>query len=323
MAPSDAPGTPKPSVRRPGPAPPPREPPLAGSGGLPARIAVLADVHGNMPALEAVIRDLDEQAVDEVLVGGDMVGRGPEGSRVVKRVRELGWPAISGNHEDYLLAFRRREVPDEWQRAREWAAGRWMAAELDDEDVAWIGDLPFSIDRPGLKLVHGTPRTNRDGIGPWTRDREVAGHLAETGERVLACAHTHRALVLELDAGMVVNVGAVGLPFNRDHRAQYAIFTAGGPYGWRVELRQVAYDLERIFEIYETSGFLAAGGVTARLLRMELEHASPLLVPFQTWAKTVEVDVNSVSLERFFEVYEPGQSLREFFAGMHESGASP
>ncbi len=284
----------------------------------PQRIAVLADVHGNMPALEAVIGDLEEQAVDEVLVGGDMVGRGPEGSRVVKRVRELGWPAIGGNHEDYLLAFRRGEIPDEWQRAREWAAGRWMAAELDDEDAEWIDGLPFSLDRPGLRLVHGTPQTNRDGIGSWTRDPELAGHLAEIDGSVLVCAHTHRALVRELDGGMVVNVGAVGLPFNGDHRAQYAIFTAGGPYGWRVELRQVAYDLKRIFEIYEATGFLAAGGITARLLRMELEHAAPILVPFQTWAKRVEADMTSASLERFLEVYEPGQSLREFFADLRE-----
>ncbi len=285
-------------------------------------IAVISDIHGNMPALEAVIRDLAGEAVDEVLVGGDLVGRGPEGSRVVKRIRELGWPAISGNHEDYLLTFRRREVPAEWLRTREWAAARWMAAELDDEDAAYLESLPFSIGRPGLRLVHGTPRTNREGIGPWTGDDELTGYLAEIEESVLVCAHTHRPLIRELDAerrrrpyggGMVVNVGAVGLPFNSDHRAQYAIFTAGGPRGWRVELRQVAYDLERIFDIYDTSGFLAAGGVTARLLRMEIEHASPILVPFLEWAKLVEVKPSSAQLERFLEVFQPGQSLREFF----------
>ncbi len=189
-----------------------------------------------------------------------------------------------------------------------------MAAEIDDEDAAYLGSLPFSIGRPGLRLVHGTPRTNRDGIGPWTEDRQLARHLRRIDERVLVCGHTHRPLVREAADGLVVNVGAVGLPFNRDHRAQYAIFTAGGPFGWQVELRQVAYDLERIFEIYESSGFLAEGGVTARLLRMELEHASPILVPFQHWAQTAGVEATSAHLDRFLEVFEPGQSLREFFS---------
>ncbi len=280
------------------------------------RIAVLADIHGNMPALEAVIDDLTGQRVDEVVVGGDLVGRGPEGSRVAKRVRELGWPTIGGNHEDYLLGFRRREVPDEWLEAEEWAAARWMAAELDDDDVAWLEKLPFSIARPGLRVVHGTPETNREGIGPWTGDEEVADHLAAVDESVLVCAHTHRPLVRETDTGLVVNVGAVGLPFNRDHRAQYAILAAGGAHGWQVELRQVAYDRLRIFEIYEASGFLAAGGVTARLLHLELEHASPILVPFLEWAKLVGREPISASLEPFFEVFTPGQSLRDFFLRM-------
>ncbi len=285
------------------------------------RIAIISDIHGNMPALEAVIRDLDGQGVDEVLVGGDLVGRGPEGSRVVKQVRELGWPAIGGNHEDYLLSFRHREVPDEWLHTREWAAARWMAAELDDDDDDWLQRLPFSIARPGLRLVHGTPETNREGIGPWTGDDEVKGHLAAVDEAVLVCAHTHRPQIHETEAGLVVNVGAVGLPFNRDPRAQYAIFTAGGDHGWRVEPRAVAYDRSRIYGIYESTGFLAAGGVTSRLLRMELEHASPILVPFLEWASLAEVPPTSAALEDFLEIFTPGQSLREFFQRLRPAEA--
>ena len=128
--------------------------------------------------------------------------------------------------------------------------------------------------------MHGTPRTNREGIGPWTGLETVAAYYGEVREHLLVCAHTHRPLVREVSDGLVVNVGSVGLPFNRDHRAQYAIFTSDPAIGWRVEPRQVPYDRERIYEIYETSGFLAGGGVTARLLRLEIEHATPLLVPF-------------------------------------------
>ena len=92
------------------------------------RIAVIADIHANMPALEAVIRDIEQQEIDEVLVGGDLVGRGPQGSAVVKRIIEEGWAGVRGNHEDYLLNFRRRTVREEWLTAEEWSALRWMAA---------------------------------------------------------------------------------------------------------------------------------------------------------------------------------------------------
>lgn len=288
-----------------------------------ARIAVIADIHGNVPALEAVLGDLASQQVDEVLVGGDLVGRGPQGSRVVRRIRELGLESIGGNHEDYLLTFRRGEVPPEWHEAEEWAASRWMAAELSSDDAAYIAELPFAITRPGLRLVHGTPRSNREGIGPWTGEQQLASYLGEVPEPVLVCAHTHRALVLETEGRLVVNVGSVGLPFNRDQRAQYAIFTAdagGAGEGWTVELRQVAYDLGRIFEIYESSGFLAEGGVTARLLRLELELASPVLVPFLDWARARGVPAETSRLETFLEVYRPGESLRLFYERLRADG---
>lgn len=282
------------------------------------RIAVIADIHGNVPALEAVLEDLRDQGVDEVLVGGDLVGRGPQGSAVTRRIRELRWPAIGGNHEDYLLAFRRGEVPDSWLEEEEWAASRWMAAELDDDDVAYLKALPFDLVRGDLRLVHGTPRSNREGIGPWTGEEEVTAHFDRVAESVLVCAHTHRPLVHELAGGLVVNAGSVGLPFNRDRRAQYAIFTRHRN-GWRHELRQVDYDLDRVFEIYESTGFAAEGGVTARLLRLELEHASPLLVPFIEWSRAVGVPTTSEQLDSFLEVFRSGQSLSAFFADLRRT----
>ena len=163
-----------------------------------------------------------------------------------------------------------------------------------------------------MRLVHGTPHSNKEGIGPWSRDDEIEDHLASVVEPVLVCAHTHRPLIHRSEQGLVVNVGSVGLPFNRDRRAQYAVLHHGGE-GCEVELRQVPYDLDRILEIYETSGFLEEGGVTARLLRMELEHACPMLVPFLYWAEEVGRPPEEDQIEVFLELYTPGQPLRDFF----------
>jgi predicted phosphodiesterase len=282
------------------------------------RIAVLSDIHGNVPALDAVLEDLADQRPDEVLVGGDLVGRGPQGSAIVRRIRQLGWTAIRGNHEDYLLSFRRRDVPERWLHDPEWSASRWMAAELDPDDVGFIDALPFSTTSrlaPGLRLVHGTPRSNREGIGPWSSESRLGEHLAEIDEPLLVCAHTHRPLHRRLGGGTVVNVGSVGLPFNRDHRAQYAIFERrdGADESWGVELRQVPYDLDAIRRIYRATGFLEQGGITARLLAIELEHAAPVLVPFMAWAEAHEVAPTPAALDRFFENFEPGRPLGPFF----------
>lgn len=290
------------------------------------RIAVISDIHGNVPALEAVLEDLEGAEVDEVLVGGDLVGRGPQGTEVVRRVVELGWRTIRGNHEEYLLEFRRGDVPSTWLHAEEWAAARWMASELGAEEARWIEALPFSLTSeaaPGLRLVHGTPRSTREGIGPWLSDRRLGEHWAEVEEPVLVCAHTHRPLLREVRGGLVVNVGSVGLPFNGDRRAQYAVLEAPSEEpgaGWRVELRPVAYDHERIFRIYEETGFLAHGGVTARLLRMELEHAAPVLVPFLKWAERRGVNPAEAELASFFEDYAPGEPLGAFFERLYGGG---
>lgn len=279
------------------------------------RIAILADIHGNIPALEAVHQDIRQQAIDEILVAGDLVGRGPQGSAVIKYVRQHNWPTLKGNHEDYLLAFRHRQVPEEWWQAEQWAASRWLAAELDDDDVAFIEALPFSLDRSGLHIVHGTPSSNRQGIGSWTDDATLRQHIAGLEAQALACAHTHRSMSKTIDDTLVVNVGSVGLPFNRDPRAQYAVFTLQDGL-WQVELRRVAYDRQEIFDIYHHSDFLTAGGITATLLAMELEHATPILVPFLSWADTTGVAPHSENLDDFMAVFEPGQSLRRFMQGL-------
>ncbi len=278
-------------------------------------VAVISDIHGNMPALEAVLEDLEQQSVDEVLVGGDLVGRGPQGSRVARRIRQLGWGCVRGNHEEYLLAFRHRKVPASWLIADEWSASRWMAAELDPDDVRYIESLPF-LTRPRiadeLLLVHGSPNSNNEGLGPWCSDEFLASQVNPLEEQVLVCAHTHRPLERRIGADLIVNVGAVGLPFNRDVRAQYAILRHDGEH-WSAEFRQVAYDRDETLRIYETSGFLAAGGVTAELLRLELRHAGPFLVPFLKWAEATRRVPRLAEVDAFLDFYSVDESISDFF----------
>lgn len=263
-------------------------------------LAIISDIHGNLPALEAVIADIERAGVTDVIVNGDLVGRGPEGDAVVKRIVALGWPCVGGNHEEYLLDFAHRRVPAAWWELEEWAASRWMAAELSAGSLEFIDDLPFCLERGPLHIVHGTMDTNREGLGSWTSDDALSAQLDQCGAQVLVCAHTHRAMVRRLGSRTVVNVGSVGLPFNGDTRAQYAIFR-----GSSARLRRVEYDRGASRAAYGRTGFLEAGGATAELLLREVEHARPFLVPFLKWCDAQRRRPLSGHVEEFLDWHEP------------------
>ncbi|RAL25453.1 hypothetical protein DL240_04375 [Lujinxingia litoralis] len=277
-------------------------------------IAILADVHANLFALEAIIADIAEHPIDEVIVAGDLVGRGPQGSAVVQRIAELGWQCVRGNHEDYLLGFCRGDIPDDWRTLDEWAASRWMADELTPEAERFIDALPFSRRAdcdPHVEVFHGSPRSHSEGIGAWTPQDRLREHFDAIAGSTLICAHTHRPLIHRFDDGLIVNVGSVGLPFNGDWRAQYAILEGQGS-DYRVTLRQVPYDRPGFLQHYRQSGFLDDGNITAHLLYREVEGARPFLVPFLKWAELTAREPVLAALPEFDKVYEPGMSMSDF-----------
>lgn len=295
------------------------------------RIAVLADIHANLPALDAVIADIASQAVDEVIVAGDLVGRGPLGSAVVRRIVALGWACVRGNHEDYLLDLRAGRAPLGWRGDPAWAGARWMAEELSADDAAFLASLPPSVvaaRSTEVRVVHGTPASNREGVGPWTSDEDLGRIVADVREPVLVCAHTHRPLVRRIGRWLVVNTGSVGLPFNGDPRAQYVVLEGqdgappGGPHrgaeGWTVEHRAVEYDRATIRRAYGESGFLAAGGVTSALLALELETARSVLVPYLVWSEKQDAPPGWPSMWLFLDEAGWSDAARAAGIGRHD-----
>ena len=280
------------------------------------KVAILADIHGNKFALDAVVADIYTCSPDAVIVAGDLVGRGPQGSAVVRTIQALGWPCIGGNHEDYLLNFIDQKVPDTWWKTPEWAAARWMANELDVAAQKFIRELPQQLEYPGpisLTIVHGSPRRNTEGLGAWTSDDILEEFVGAIDGDVLVCAHTHRPMVRHVASGTVVNVGSVGLPFNGDTRAQYAILDTSGP-ALKVEARAVSYNREAFIAHYQTSGFLAEGDLTAALLLSEVKDARPHLVPFLKWAELSGRTPNKSHFDAFYSEFDPSKSMAAFFA---------
>jgi len=202
------------------------------------RIAIVSDVHGNLPALEAVLADLDEVRPDVVAHGGDLALGGPHPVEVVDRLRELGWPGVLGN-TDIVLAGDDR-IPAQGTGFIAGPAARTREL-LGPQRVAWLTSQPLEWRGDGVAVVHAVPGDCWAIVphdAPDDRLREVYGAL---GVPVAVYCHIHHAYVRRLDGLTVVNSGSVSLSLDGDVRATYAVVEDG-----RAEHRRVAYDLEPV-----------------------------------------------------------------------------
>jgi putative phosphoesterase len=193
------------------------------------KLAIIADVHGNLVALEAVLADLERLRPDLVVHGGDLAYRGPRPAECVDRIRELGWPGVIGNM-DWALESRAQ------QRTVGWAAER-----IGPDRNAWLQALPMEWRHENeVALVHAVPGDLWQAVRPGTDDGELRAIYGPLGARVAVYAHIHQPFVRPIGDLTVANTGSVGMPFDGDPRASYLVVD-----GDRAETRRVDYDVER------------------------------------------------------------------------------
>ena len=252
--------------------------------------AVIADLHGNLPALDAVLADLERIRPDRVVIAGDFVNRGPQSRAVLERIAPLGLPAISGNHDTWLVGLARGlSLPDGWETPW-WTPVRRALGELTPEWVIWLDALPttLSLELPGanpVRIVHGSPRDSREGMGRMRTDAEVAEALAGVTEATVIGAHIHYPFERYVAGRHVVVIGAVGVPFNGDVNAQYGLFHwDAGAEAWRFEHRSVPYDHTPVFAAWRAGGYLDDGSLASELMMREHREARTWYVPFWDWA---------------------------------------
>lgn len=266
-------------------------------------LAVIADIHGNVAALEATLADLERVQPDMVVMAGDFVNRGPQSHLATQRAMALGFAAISGNHDTWLVALAHGEgLPDGWATSW-WTPVRRATEELTPEDLRWLEALPFTlrVALPGTEpalIVHGSPRRSREGMGRLISDQQLAEALAGADERTIIGAHIHYPYERWLGERHVVVVGAVGCPFNGDTNAQYGLFRWKDG-AWRFEHRSVPYDHEPLYKAWRTSGYLADGSVASELMQLEHRTARTQYVPFWEWAEARNLPLTRESLKMF------------------------
>ena len=243
-------------------------------------LALLADVHGNTPALRAVLTELDALGVGEIVVAGDMVGFGPEPDVVVDLLRERGARMIRGNHEkDYVAPYGTAAMPAWWATSPRLSFARWSMARIGAERRAYLAALPDRLDLDATASVfHGSPRHVRDAVLPWSDPADLAAMYAGDPCRLAFMGHTHRPAIHDLPERRLVNCGSVGLPLDGDPRACYVL--ADPADGWRVEHRRVAYDVEATIALYDDDlrgsdpGYVE---IMARELRAGRDYFGPWL----------------------------------------------
>ncbi len=224
------------------------------------KYALISDIHGNLPALEAVLAHIDARfGLDALYHLGDLVGYAPWPNEVAALLRARGIPGVAGNYDSTTATDYKHcgcQYEDPRQEALSHLSYAWTRAHVTSETRRWLGSLPFRIDirplgghvsGPSVILVHGNPVLN---TVYWTEDRsdafclKMAEHLGAKAGDVVAFGHTHKPWHRVVKGIHFVNTGSVGRPKDGDWRAGYVVVAVGGE-AVDVEFVRTEYDLAR------------------------------------------------------------------------------
>jgi predicted phosphodiesterase len=244
------------------------------------KIAVLSDIHGNLPALQAVAHDIDRWRPDLTVVAGDVVNGGPQNLACWQFVRERqvrdGWHILRGNHEEYVVEWLGAEKPP---TTAEFELRR-LSYHTYHQLMAHVPDLAALFERfdwrapdgTTLLVLHASLLGRRAGLYPWTPTADMRARTAPW-PGVFVTAHTHMPFQRRLDETQILNVGAVGLPGDGDSRAGYGRVTWSAKQGWQTALRRVPYDRAAAEAATFAGDFLITAGPGALMTLVELRSA--------------------------------------------------
>jgi putative phosphoesterase len=220
------------------------------------RVAALYDIHGNLPALEAVLAELRD--VDHVVVGGDVVW-GPWPQETMDVLRALG-------DVSFLMGNADRDVftrDAQWKESNDWCADR-----LSEEHLSFLSALPATVSMDGVLYCHGSPRSDLDPITVGTSEEQILEWCTGVSERTVVCGHTHGQFDRTVGHLRVVNAGSVGNPFG-EPGAYWAIFDDDD-----VDVRFTPYDTQATAEAIRATGFPYADVMATQIVLTSSPEAS-------------------------------------------------
>ncbi len=258
------------------------------------RLAVLGDIHGNLPALEAVWADLSQFEVDHVVVAGDVINWGPFSLEVLEFLdeRRERCSIVRGNHEFYLLDYDSPRAPEAWKRitGERLTGPRWIHQLIGDTWRRRIAGWPDTLslrfaDAVPLRVVHGAPGNPWQGVYEDTPVEVVAEAFASVKESTVVSAHTHLTLDRQVDRWHIVNPGSAGNPTDGIPDASYMLLESGEG-GWHATHRRVPFDRSRVIQELERQSAIAEHNDFGRFIVEEFRTARPWVGPYMLWRRT-------------------------------------
>jgi len=273
------------------------------------KVAVLADIHANLPALQSVVAHIDQWQPDCVVVAGDIVNRGPSPLACWQRVAQyrqegkdgqrVPWHILKGNHEEYVISHTHPHPPWNPAQAEIFRGSEWTYEQLGPSIVAELDALPlaFELDEQAhclevnsasanaiARFTHGSMRGTRDGIYTRTSEADLWLQMGANPPPLFCVGHTHQPLIRQLGSHVIVNVGSVGMPFDGDWHAAYAQLV-WQHHQWQTEIIRLPYDRAQTERDYIDTGFLTHAGALTKLMLRELRVARGQLY---TWSQEYE-----------------------------------
>lgn len=245
------------------------------------QIALLADIHGNLAALESVLSEVERLRPDRIAVLGDIVDGAPDSLACWERVRALGAVVLRGNHERYVFDYGTERAAPEWSTPQ-FAPVRWTVAQCRGAVQAEMAALPLTWrwhDLPELLLTHASSRADHDSIFAHTADAALDPMFAGAEASIIVRGHNHLAGERLWGARRIVHLGAVGIPLDGHVAAQFTMLSKMAS-GWRVQHHAVPYDVAATVRRFRESGYMEAGGPMARLFLREIATATHHFLPF-------------------------------------------
>jgi len=276
------------------------------------KLAVLGDVHGNLEALKTVTAHLEQWQPDLVVATGDIVNRGPRPFECLQFIQQKqqsdGWLVVRGNHEDYVISYDNPDTPRSGPEFEIFRSAFWTYQQLNG-NVSDLKAMPFQVNLTGpngedITVAHASMRSNSDGIFPKTTDDQLRQKIcpADQSPPALLCVgHTHWPLIRQIDRTLVVNVGAVGLPFDSDPRAAYAQVSLQDDR-WQTDIIRLEYNRAQTEQDFFESGYLTEGGPLVRLILDEFYIARPHLYRWTQQYHDLTV-AGEISLEEAVDTY--------------------
>jgi predicted phosphodiesterase len=249
------------------------------------RLAVLADVHGNFQALEAVLEHATKQNVDEIIIAGDLVNGLPDSRACWDLVQSLDLPFIRGNQERYVTHYGTDKLNWSGERFKPTA---WTKAQFTKTELDCMEALPLHMTLNDLLIVHASLRDDYDTIEPETSVAELEKMFAGSSENIIIRGHNHLSFSVQFHGRHIESLGSVGSPMDSSPKANYVIL-GRTKNSWNISRQKIKYDRDKALKRFEETGYLEQAGSMTKLFRQELLTSTwqlgPFLDEYEKWSQ--------------------------------------